>query len=183
MNMNIKNILLLFFFLLSIGLLCGASNNKQKKKVTFQNKGNDRTKNTDKRIYNLFFSINYNNQEIYSSKDSTYHRQYNGYQKSIKLVLDKNEIDLIRKKIIDVDFFNLPEELKLRKDLSISPSYNQRITIYLNGKTKTVYCPAIGLIENKENYDRFIKLFDLIFSILNQKEDLKKLPNSDVFYL
>jgi len=126
--------------------------------------------------------FNSNNDEKYSTLDSTYRRVYSDRERSVKFGLTKEEKALIYKIVKETDFFNLPKELEMRNDISISPSFSTEITIRIGKNTHRVY-DSSDLILDKAIEKRFREVKTSIYKIIFEKKEVKGLPESDRVYL
>jgi len=183
-----KKYLILILVILTINLN-GQKNIRSSKKAIKQTSINKVSK---RNLYNLKDTINYKNFEViynfnagdvkYSSLDSTFRRSYIDTSRIVKFGLTKEEKALIYKIVKETDFFNLPNELEMRTDMSISPSFSTEITITIEKKNHIVYDRS-GLIRNGSIKRRFDKIEKAISNIIFDKKEVKKLPESDRIYL
>lgn len=127
-------------------------------------------------------TVNWNNDEEYSTVDSTFRRSYSEEKRCVKSTLTKEEKALIYKTTKEINFFDLPKELEMRDDISISPSFSTKIIIRIGKNTHSVYDES-GLILNPTIEKRFKKIESVIRGIIYEKKEIKELPESDKAYL
>ena len=183
-----KKYLILILVILTINLN-GQKNIRSSKKAIKQTSINKVSK---RNLYNLKDTINYKNFEViynfnagdvkYSSLDSTFRRSYIDTSRIVKFGLTKEEKALIYKAVKETDFFNLPKELEMRHDISISPSFSTEITIRIGKNTHRVY-DSSDLILDKTIEKRFREIRSVIDKIIFEKKEVKGLPESDRVYL
>lgn len=127
-------------------------------------------------------TFNWNNDEKYSTVDSTFRRNYSDGERCVKFTLTKEEKALIYKTAKEINFFNLPKELEMRHDISISPSFSTKIIIQIGKKTHSVYNMSDFILDSTIE-KRFKKITSVIRGIIYEKKEIKKLPKSDRVYL
>jgi hypothetical protein len=126
--------------------------------------------------------LNYNNDDIYSSVNSVFQRNYSNINRTVKFRMTKEEKALIYKTSIEVDFFSLPKELEIRNDISISPSFSREISIKIGNNLHRVYANS-NLIKDPLIKKRFNQISRVIMKIIYSKKAVKALPESDKAYL
>lgn len=127
-------------------------------------------------------TYNWNNDEKYSTIDSTFIRRYLEGERSVKFILTKEEKALIYKTVKLTDFLNLPEVLEMENDVFISPSFSTKIIIRIGKITHEVY-DSSGLIQDMSIEKRFSEVVSIIENIINDKKEVKNLPKSNRVYL
>lgn len=127
-------------------------------------------------------TYNWNDDEKYSSADSTFQERYTKTIRKVKFGLTKEEKALIYKTVKEIDFYNLPKELEMRDDIMMSPSFSTEISIKIGKTTHKVY-DFSNFIKDKSIETRFGKIVNVIRKIIFEKKGVKALPKTDLIYL
>jgi hypothetical protein len=117
--------------------------------------------------------------EFYDSQSSIYIRRYQGSEISLKLNLTNEELILINDFFDKIKFYDLPDKFSCDEKISVLPNVSYDILLRKNGLNKeSINSNCIKNDNEKER--KFEKLWSFIFSILNNKEVIKKMKNSDI---
>ena len=117
--------------------------------------------------------------EFYDSQSSIYIRRYQGSEISLKLNLTNEELILINDFFDKIKFYDFPDNFSCDEKISILPNVSYDILLRKNGLNKESI--NSNCIKNDNEKEReFEKLWNFIFSILNNKELIKKMKNSDI---
>ena len=179
-----------YLILTCILVSCGLTGKKTDEKIKNTVKSEIYEDNTTK-PYQLRDSINFTdfevtinwyNDNIYSSTDSLFRKRYSNIDRVIKFGLTKEEKELIFKTAREIDFFSLPEKLEMRNDISICPSFSTEISIKIRTRNHKVFDES-GFIKDKSIQTRFKKIESVISQIIFGKKEVKELPESDMVYL
>jgi hypothetical protein len=133
----------------------------------------------------FYFIINSGGNDSYNSKNSTFSRKYLDDDKIVKIELTKEEKQSIYSFMKEVDFFKMPNKFVPKENIiSITdPGFHRSIVIYSDGKQKTVtYNTGYTSDENKKRARNFFRLYDMIWNILRNKNEVINLPESDFHY-
>ena len=120
----------------------------------------------------------------FNSKTGIYTRKYLDKDSSVKVTFDKNEIQLIRDMIINLNFKNFPREFKCSKFGPFTqPSFTTTIEVLFDGKlkvsTNTTLCDKKTQQKMARNFD---KIAGLIHKILDSKKEIKQMESSDIIF-
>ena len=117
--------------------------------------------------------------EFYDSQSSIYIRRYQGSEISLKLNLTNEELTLINDFFDKIKFYDFPDNFSCDEKISVLPNVSYDILLRKNGLNKESI--NSNCIKNDNEKEReFEKLWNFIFSILNNKEVIKKMKNSDI---
>ena len=117
--------------------------------------------------------------EFYDSQSSIYIRRYQGSEISLKLNLTNEELILINDFFDKIKFYDFPDNFSCDEKISVLPNVSYDILLRKNGLIKESI--NSNCIKNDNEKEReFEKLWNFIFSILNNKELIKKMKNSDI---
>jgi hypothetical protein len=101
---------------------------------------------------------------------------------TIKLTLSDAELEQIRQKMIEIGFFDYPENFPLRTDFEVTPRTDYYIRVENGSSVKEVSWNSNSMLENNVQ-DNLLQLVDLIRSIAEQKPEYKALPPARGAYL
>lgn len=133
----------------------------------------------------FYFIINSGGNDSYNSKNSTFSRKYLEDDKTVKIELTKEEKESIYAFMKEVRFFKMPKKFEPKGNIIsiIDPGFRRSILIHSNGKQKTVtYDTGYTTEENKKRAENFFRLYDMIWNILRNKNEVINLPESDFTY-
>lgn len=141
------------------------------------------TKKTDYPKYFSFRIIEATSE--YNSKTGKYTRKYIGKDSSVNVILDKKEIKMIQKLIVDLNDNNFPEKFECSKYGTFTmPSFNTTIEVIVDGKlrrsTNTSSCDS--KVQQKMS-DNFGKIALEIHRILNSKKEIKNMRPCDMIFM
>ena len=144
-------------------------------------------------LYKLKDSLNYSDLQIiysynendyyFSSFDSTFSQRYVHETKSIKLFLSVEDKRKIYQVVKSADIFNLPDTFVNGFENCILPCFSKSITVQIRRLKKKIYFDGYGNIKDKDESKRFYMIHDTISSIIFKKEEVKKMPQSDIIYM
>ena len=105
---------------------------------------------------------------------------------TVELSLTEEELDKIYQKMLDVDFFNYPDEFSV----SVSPlGLTKMVTPYSSYYFKVEYDSTVKelswddeIVKRDEKADRLRELIRLIRDIIESKEEYKQLPEASGGY-
>ena len=98
-----------------------------------------------------------------------------------RLVLTTEELEQIRQKIVEADFFNIPEKFPLKSPLTM-PDYSYYLMVNNRTATKAVTWGTNSQIDSSTEA-RLNQLADFIVNIISDKPELKLLPPANGAYL
>jgi len=98
-----------------------------------------------------------------------------------KLILTTEELELIQQKILEADFFNVPETFPLKSPLTM-PDYSYYLMVNNRTATKAVTWGTNSQIDSITEA-RLNQLADFIINIISEKPELKLLPPAKGAYL
>jgi len=130
----------------------------------------------------FYFIINSGGNDGYNSKNSTFTRKYLKNDETVKIELTKAEKESIYLFMKEVNFLKMPNKFEPKESvISISePSFQRSIMMFSNGKQKVVsYNTGYTSNENKKRALDFLRLYDMIWNILQNKSEVINLPESD----
>jgi hypothetical protein len=130
----------------------------------------------------FYFIINSGGIDGYNSKNNTFTRKYLKNDKTVKIELTKEEKESIYSFMKEVNFLKMPNKFEPKESvISISePSFQRSIMMFSNGKQKVVsYNTGYTSNENKKRALDFLRLYDMIWNILQNKSEVINLPESD----
>lgn len=121
----------------------------------------------------------------FDSKTGEYTRSYNSKDTSVVVALEENELRLIHKLVVDLDFEYFPYEFECHQYGTFrQPASVTTIEISIDGKvmksTNTDLCDRKVQQKMSDNFDQIDKE---ICRILNSKVEIGHLPHSDVIFL
>ena len=117
--------------------------------------------------------------EFYDSQSSIYIRRYQGSEISLKLNLTNEELTLINDFFDKIKFYDFPDKFSCDEKISVLPNVSYDILLRKNGLIKESINSSCIKNDNEKERE-FEKLWNFIFSILNNKEVIKKMKNSDI---
>ena len=117
--------------------------------------------------------------EFYDSQSSIYIRRYQGSEISLKLNLTNEELILINDFFDKIKFYDFPDNFSCDEKISVLPNVSYDILLRKNGLIKESINSSCIKNDNEKERE-FEKLWNFIFSILNNKEVIKKMKNSDI---
>ena len=117
--------------------------------------------------------------EFYDSQSSIYIRRYQGSEISLKLNLTNEELTLINDFFDKIKFYDFPDNFSCDEKISVLPNVSYDILLRKNGLIKESINSSCIKNDNEKERE-FEKLWNFIFSILNNKELIKKMKNSDI---
>ena len=117
--------------------------------------------------------------EFYDSQSSIYIRRYQGSEISLKLNLTNEELTLINDFFDKIKFYDFPDNFSCDEKISVLPNVSYDILLRKNGLIKESINSSCIKNDNEKERE-FEKLWNFIFSILNNKEVIKKMKNSDI---
>lgn len=130
----------------------------------------------------FYLIINSGGNDSYNSKNSTFTRKFLEDYKTVKIELTKEEKESIYSFMKEVDFFKMPDKFEPRESvISISdPGFYRSIVIFSEGKQKVViYNTGYTSDQNKKRAGNFFRLYDMIWNILRNKNDVINLPEAN----
>jgi hypothetical protein len=101
---------------------------------------------------------------------------------TIKLTLSDAELEQIRQKMVEIGFFDYPENFPLRTDFEVTPRTDYYIRVENGSSVKEVSWNSNSMLENNVQ-DNLLQLVDLIRSVVEQKPEYKALPPARGGYL
>lgn len=117
--------------------------------------------------------------DSYDSETQKYIRKYWNDEKSVNIILSENEMNSIRESFEKVDFKTFPLKLKCDTSIDVLPSFDEIIQMTDNNKIYvSINSNCIKVNSNEEKM--FNEIWNLIFSILDNRNDIKKLKVSDI---
>ena len=131
------------------------------------------------------FIINSGGNDSYNSKNSTFTRKYLEDDKTVKIELTKEEKESIYSFMKEINFFKMPNKFEPKESvISITdPGFYRSIVMFSDGKQKVVsYNTGYTSEENKKRATNFFRLYDMIWNILRNKNEVINLPESDFHY-
>ena len=117
--------------------------------------------------------------EFYDSQSSIYIRRYQDSEISLKLNLTNEELTLINDFFDKIKFYDFPDNFSCDEKISVLPNVSYDILLRKNGLIKESINSSCIKNDNEKERE-FEKLWNFIFSILNNKEVIKKMKNSDI---
>jgi len=96
---------------------------------------------------------------------------------TIRLVLSDAELEQIGQKMVEMGFFDYPEEFPLRTDVLITPRMDYYIKVANASIVKEVSWTSNSMLENSVQNSLF-QLVDLIRGIIEQKPEYESLPSA-----
>jgi len=117
--------------------------------------------------------------DSYDSKNQKYVRKYLNDEKTVDLILSKIELNSIRENFDKTNFKTFPIRLKCDNSIDVLPSSAEMIQMTENDKTYLSInsnCTKINSNEEK----MFKEIWNLIFSILESKNEIKNMKMSDI---
>ena len=117
--------------------------------------------------------------EFYDSQSSIYIRRYQGSEISLKLNLTNEELTLINDFFDKIKFYDFPDNFSCDEKISVLPNVSYDILLRKNGLIKESINSSCIKNDNEKERE-FEKLWNFIFSILNNKEVIRKMKNSDI---
>jgi len=153
---------------------------------------NHKSLDNDK-LYRLTDTINYTDFQVifdgnskgnyYSSIDSSFSRKYRDEDKSIKLILTNEEKRKIYETIKKADIFSIPDTLIEGGGSCTLPCFSTRIIITIGQKKKIIYYSGFSEIKDKDIERRFKIIKMTISDIIFNKDEVKKMPKSNMRYM
>jgi hypothetical protein len=144
-------------------------------------------------LYKLKDSLNYSDLQViynensndfyFSSFDSTFSKKYAHEIKSTKLFLSVDDKRKIYQVIKSADIFNLPDTLENGDENCISPCFSKSITIQIGKLKKGIYSDGFCETKNEDEGKRFHMIVNTISKIIFSKEEVNKMPQSDIIYM
>jgi hypothetical protein len=101
---------------------------------------------------------------------------------TIKLTLSDAELEQIHQKMVQIGFFNYPENFPLRTDFEVTPRTDYYIKVENGSSVKEVSWNSNSMLENNIQ-NNLSQLVDLIRSVVEQKPEYKALPPARGGYL
>ena len=98
-----------------------------------------------------------------------------------RLILTTEELEQIQQKIIETDFFNIPETFPLKNPLTM-PDYSYYLMVNNGTATKAVTWGTNSQIDSSTEA-RLNQLADFIINIISEKPELKLLPPANGAYM
>jgi len=132
--------------------------------------------------FNFSFSFD---SDKFNSADSTFIRQYNLRDTTIKLILTKEEKQNIYTTMIKNKVFELPTRFDRATDAKcIMPSSSDMLLVKANNK-KLFFCYEYSCFpkKNKDASDRYLRIADTIKNIILNKKEIKQLKQSNIISL
>jgi hypothetical protein len=133
----------------------------------------------------FYFIINTGGNDSYNSKNNTFSRKYLEDDKTVKIELTREEKESIYSFMKEVNFFKMPNKFEPKESvISITdPGFHRSIVIHYDGKQKTVtYNTGYTSDENKKRAGNFFRLYDMIWNILRNTNEVIDLPESDFHF-
>ncbi|MGQ7947102.1 hypothetical protein [Flavobacterium sp. WC2509] len=133
----------------------------------------------------FYFIINSGGNDSYNSKNSTFSRKYLEDDKTVKIELTKEEKEKIYSFMEEVQFLKMPNKFEPKESVILitDPGHIKSILIYSNGKQKVVsYDTGYTSEKNKKRAENFFRLYDMIWNILRNKNEVINFPESDFHY-
>ena len=98
-----------------------------------------------------------------------------------RLILSHDELEQIQQKIIEAEFFNVPETFPLKSPLTM-PDYSYYLMVNNRTATKAVTWGTNSQIDSSTEA-RLNQLADFIINMISDKPELKLLPPANGAYL
>ncbi|MBC7525778.1 MAG: hypothetical protein H7239_15235 [Flavobacterium sp.] len=174
--MKYLKIVLIIFILFS-----SYSFNKNKPKLISENTQFENNLIPD----DFYFIINSGGNDSYDSKTSSFNRKYIDNEKTVKIELTNEEKQRIFSFMNEVRFLKMPNKFEPKEEIILisNPGFYKSIVIYFNAKQKVVsYNTGYSSEKNKKRAKKFFCFYEMIWSILKNKEELINLPESDLHY-
>lgn len=117
--------------------------------------------------------------DSYDSKNQKYVRKYWNEEKTVDVILSEIELNSIRESFDKINFKTFPIRLKCDNSIDVLPSSADMIQMTENDKTYLSInsnCTKINSNEEK----MFKEIWNLIFSILENKDEIKNMKISDI---
>ena len=153
---------------------------KGQKPLLFKEKKQEKSIPTD-----FNFVINSGGNDSYNSKYNSFYRKYLEGEKTIKLKLTKEEKENIYSFRMKIAFFKMQVKFQPKGGIIVitNPSFSERITVYINGKNKSVvYDTGYTNDLNDKKAKSFLELYEMIWGILYKKKEIIELPESNFYY-
>jgi hypothetical protein len=130
------------------------------------------------------FVVNDGRCDSYNSQNNSFSRKYLDEEKIIRLEFTKEEKEKIYSFVTKINFFEMPLEFEPNGIIKISnPSFKQIIVVFSNGKKKFVsYNTGYTNDLNDKKARYFLDLYRMIWDVLYKKEEIIKMPESDIHY-
>ncbi|MBB6611846.1 hypothetical protein H7F15_12415 [Pontibacter sp. Tf4] len=154
---------------------------------------NNRTDSGEKSDYMLSdpegfsdFDIEYDvnrGDNYFSSIDSIYARDYVNETRKVKVELTAEEKQKIFEVVKKVDFLSLPDTIERGGGTCMLPAFTMEVKVRIGSKEKRVYDLIYCDVKDKAIEERFDLITDTLWEILQSKDKVKNLPQSDKIYM
>jgi len=133
------------------------------------------------------FSYSFDFFDKFSSFDSTYKRSYNFHDTTIRVVLSREEKQLIYAAMIENDLWQLPvdfEALNTKDMKCIYPSSTDELWVAMNGKVKKIkFDHSCSPKKDPDAVIKYSRIILEIVHIIRNKKEVQKLPSTDIMIL
>ena len=132
--------------------------------------------------FSFSFSFDY---DKFNSSDSTFIRHYNLRDTTIKLVLSAEEKQDIYDVMIGNNVFELPAKFENAIDVNCTvPSTSDMLSVKLDNKKQFIYYDySCYPKKDKGASDRYLRIANMIKSIISNKKEVKRLLSSNIVSL
>ena len=133
----------------------------------------------------FYFIINSGGNDSYNSRNNTFSRKYIEEDRTVIIELTEEEKERIYLFMQEVSFYKMPNKFEPKENTVqiTDPGFYKSIVIYCDGKQKVVtYNTGYTSEENKKRARNFFRLYDMIWNILRNKNEVLNLPESDFHY-
>jgi hypothetical protein len=105
----------------------------------------------------------------------------------IKLVLSEKELERIWQSVIDNDFFKMPSDLTKRCELydnciGVDPNYTSILNVTTYGQSHAVKYSTALLPVNDKYVKHYEQIQSTIWSVLDEREEVKEMPKPTCGY-
>ena len=124
--------------------------------------------------------------DFYDSKIGTFTRRYQNSDSTLNIELTKKELNLIEKKYIENGLDTLPRNYTPTCRVEIMPSFNEIFEVSYKGYKRTFVFNYDYKCENKNTQEIVLnmKVFrEFVVEILEKRQNIKELKNSDIMFL
>ena len=133
----------------------------------------------------FYLEISDGGNDSYNSHYNSFSRKYSDGNKMINIELTESEKDRIYSFTQKINFYKMPIQFVPKEKIvkMSTPGFLKSIVIYSNGKKKYVsYNSGFTSDLNDKKAKVFLELYEMIWGIINSKEEITKLPKSDYYY-
>ncbi|NEM97572.1 hypothetical protein [Pontibacter burrus] len=119
----------------------------------------------------------------FSSIDSIYTRDYVDETRKVKVVLTTEEKQRIFEVVKEADFLSLPDTIERSGDTCMLPAFTKEVKVKIGSREKRVYDLIYCDVKDKTIEERFNLITNTLWEILQSKDKVKDLPQSDKIYM